>query len=427
MLEKFDFFISFSNQDEQYVSQVVEKLENIYGAKCWYQLKDSKAEFINAIMNGIENSDTFVLFISPSSANSYFVLNEVNHAIECKQKNPKFKIVPVLLNSDEKDIMDDTYKAMRFYLGRLNIILTKKDDSLEWLIAKIFEQCDYKIEEDLKASLYRSSDIEEERIKSQSEILDGFTKEFWVSTVKEDFNILDIGCSNGSNIKLHLKELKYNTLLGVDIDATQIENANKNANKNDKFICFDVMDERFDDYLDEYLDEIDQKGFDLIHISEVLLHLQDPISLLKRLRRYLKRNGFLFIQDDDDGLNVTYPESNFFKLATDIWYDSKESGDRKCGRKIPIYLKKAGYSNVSLKRCGISNVDLPADKQNAFWDIYFNYYLWEALSSPEMFNNFNSTSKLIESYKSMYESEKEKYDNGEYFIQLGFVFYVAVR
>jgi len=422
---KFDFFVSFSNKDMEIVSQVVQSIENVYGAKCWFQLKDSKAEFIDSIMEGIENSRTFILFITPNSANSYFVLNEVNHAIECWQKNSYFKIVPVLLNADEKDMTHDDYKRIRFYLGRLNIIHFRKTDSLEWLVAKIFDQSDFVIKDELKTSLYRTSAIEEERIRFQSEILNNFTKVFWKNVVKENFNILDVGCSNGSNISLHLEGLEYRNLLGIDINSEQVAFANKNfgSNKN-KFLCSDITNLDLDDILEDYLDTIDEKSFDLIHISEVLLHLQDPVAVLSKLRRFLKRGGFIFIQDDDDGVNITFPESNFFQLAYNIWGDSKESGDRKCGRKIPSYLKKAGYVNTSLKKCGITNIDLPAEMQSAFWDIYFNHHLWEALSD-NMFYHVDETMKLLETYKRLYAGEKEKYDCGEYFIQLGFLFYIA--
>ena len=68
--KEFDFFISYSNRDFDKVSPIIRHLEKEYKAKCWFQLKDSKAEFIDAIMDGIEKSKAFIIFISPDSANS---------------------------------------------------------------------------------------------------------------------------------------------------------------------------------------------------------------------------------------------------------------------------------------------------------------------------------------------------------------------
>ena len=50
---EYDFFISFSNKDLDVVSEIVDVIENVYKAKCWFQTKDSKAEFVDAIMEGM--------------------------------------------------------------------------------------------------------------------------------------------------------------------------------------------------------------------------------------------------------------------------------------------------------------------------------------------------------------------------------------
>lgn len=113
----YDFFISYSNADSDIVTPIVAIIENDYGAKCWFQEKDSKAEFVDAIMNGIENSRAFILFISEKSANSYYVLNEVNHAVECMEEMEDYKIVPVIIDKDNPEITAPAYKRIRFYLG----------------------------------------------------------------------------------------------------------------------------------------------------------------------------------------------------------------------------------------------------------------------------------------------------------------------
>lgn len=97
---EYDFFISYSNADIEKVSPTIEVMEKDYGAKCWFQEKDSKAEFVDAIMEGIENSKAFIIFISAHSANSYFVLNEVNHAVEWRGEHEEYKIVPVIIDGE---------------------------------------------------------------------------------------------------------------------------------------------------------------------------------------------------------------------------------------------------------------------------------------------------------------------------------------
>ena len=219
---EYDFFISYSNADIEKVSPTIEVMEKDYGAKCWFQEKDSKAEFVDAIMEGIENSKVFIIFISAHSANSYFVLNEVNHAVEWRGEHEEYKIVPVIIDGEHPEISDSVYKKIRFYLGRLNVICGTRMESADSLVAKIFDQADFEpASKALHRSLYHSSESEEKRLRAQNEILRDFSREFFEKTVKPDFYILDVGCAAGDNISLRLEGLPYAGFLGVDIDEAQ--------------------------------------------------------------------------------------------------------------------------------------------------------------------------------------------------------------
>lgn len=423
---EYDFFISYSNADTDLVSSIVESLENDYKAKCWFQEKDSKAEFIDEIMSGIENSKVFILFISEHSANSYFVLNEINHATEWRCQNEDYKIIPIIIDKTKQDVADAAYKRVRFYLGRLNILNANTFDSIDSLILKIFEQAEIDLpDRSLHKSLYHSSESENARLCAQNEILRNFSSEFFTKYTTPDSYILDIGCASGENIILRLEGIAYTALLGLDIDEKQVECAtNRFGDNKNTFLKCDVMSPELDDILEDYMERNDIIGFDVIHISAVLLHLDDPLDLLRRLRRYLKKTGVLFIQDEDDGANIVYPNSKFFNRAFEIWADSEESGDRFCGRKIPSYLSAAGYKYCNLAKCGVSNTALSKDQHSALWDIYFNYHLWLAVEE-NMFRNPHKTAKLLNDYIAEYDTYKKAYDNGEIFIQLGFMFFLA--
>lgn len=128
---EYDFFISFSNKDVELVSRIVDIIQNIYHAKCWFQTKDSKAEFVDAIIEGIENAKAFLVFVSPDSANSCYVLNEVNHAIEWKQEHEDYKVLPIVISPENVTYSDPVYKRMRFYLGRLNMIFLNEISSID--------------------------------------------------------------------------------------------------------------------------------------------------------------------------------------------------------------------------------------------------------------------------------------------------------
>lgn len=424
----YDFFISFSNADLEIVSPIVNMMCTQYGAKCWFQEKDSRAEFIDAIMDGIEHSNAFIIFVSPSSANSYFVLNEINHAVEWRNSHDNYKIVPVVIGPPDIDINNPVYRKINFYLGRLNMCFYRQEESLEVLIRKIFDQAEYEVVgEALHKSLYHTSDIEAKRLSAQNEILRDFSREYFLKYVRPEMHILDVGCADGSNICMRLDGIDYAALLGVDIDEGQINKANEQyGSEKNKFIACDVLHNSFDDIISDYVDDNEITGFDIIHVSAVLLHLSEPIKLLHLLRRFLKKNGYIFIQDEDDGANLVYPNSLFFDRAFAIWADSKESGDRHCARKIPYYLLSAGYKRLLASKCGVSNVGLSLEKQTALWDIYFNYHLWLA-AEENVFYNVAKTNKMLDEYRKEYDERKKEYDEGEIFIQLGFFFFIAQK
>ncbi len=399
-----------------------------YKAKCWFQMYNSKQEYVEEIIRGIENSRVFVIFVSQHSALSNNVLNEIHYALDWADTHEEYQVLPVVISEDGFDLSDSMYRKMRFYLSRFNMLVLDPAEEKKDIVMQIFEQTGFEMAEDtLKESFYHTSDIEAQRLQSQNEILKKASNDIFETLVSERSVILDVGCARGDNIMLRLEGIPYRRLLGVDIDPQQIERAKASygSEKNDFQVC-DITADAFYDLLQEYLDSIDVSGFDLIHVSAVLLHQTEPVKILKTLKRYLKSTGHLFIQEEDDGANLVHPHSSFFDNAFDIWLDSKESGDRYCARKIPAYLKDAGFKTVSLKRCGISNIDLTPEEQDPFWDIYFNYHLWEALEE-DLFYNFSATKKRIDEYIAQYDTRHEEYLAGNIFIQLGFLFFVAKK
>jgi 2-polyprenyl-3-methyl-5-hydroxy-6-metoxy-1,4-benzoquinol methylase len=91
-------------------------------------------------------------------------------------------------------------------------------------------------------------------------------------------SILEIGCGNGNTL-IELKKLgKASYVAGVDIvDLGQTE-------KLDKFILADIEKEELNSL---------NKNFDIIICADVLEHLKDPWSVLRRLKKFLKSDGIL--------------------------------------------------------------------------------------------------------------------------------------
>lgn len=94
--------------------------------------------------------------------------------------------------------------------------------------------------------------------------------DFFKSHVTHDDHVVDIGCGKGENAYAVAQVAKE--VVGIDIDASSIEVAkNKYVRDNVKFMLGDVTTHEFG------------KKFDKIILSNVLEHIEDRISFLKKL------------------------------------------------------------------------------------------------------------------------------------------------
>ena len=279
------------------------------------------------------------------------------------------------------------------------------------------------------ASLYSGEkDVEVYRIAQQNAIYNVYANryldELFLSYDAPD--VLDIGCSDGKNINLRLKGRSYHSLLGIDIDPDKIFLAKETfRDPRQSFAVVDVSDPEFPEQLRSYLAQQGVEGFHIIHVSSVLMHVGNPKTVLEILHSFLVPGGTLFIQDEDDGLNLAYPPDDFFTDAFYLWEHSLESGDRHFARKIPGYLADCGYHDIELKSACISSLDCREGTREAFWNLYFNCELWSA-DSPAYFDNDESLDKLS-IYRERHPSYRKAFLEGKYFILLGVSFFTAKR
>jgi 2-polyprenyl-3-methyl-5-hydroxy-6-metoxy-1,4-benzoquinol methylase len=91
-------------------------------------------------------------------------------------------------------------------------------------------------------------------------------------------NILEIGCGEGNTLIELKRQGKAKFVVGIDIvDLNQ-------SSKLDKFILADIENDNIN---------LPEEYFDIIICADVLEHLKDPWSVLKKIRKFLKPNGIL--------------------------------------------------------------------------------------------------------------------------------------
>ena len=107
-------------------------------------------------------------------------------------------------------------------------------------------------------------------------------------------HFLDIGCGTGDVMRLAGDIVtKSGSVSGVDIDEKigneAIPLLQELNNSNYSFKCFDIVS-----------DNIDQQ-YDFVYARFVLIHMTDPVNIIKKLCNAVRPGGTLLIQDYDFG------------------------------------------------------------------------------------------------------------------------------
>lgn len=404
------------------VSRVVKEISS-RGMECWFQLNDSSQDFTQKIRKAIKSCRAFVVFLSHSSIASDYVNGEITLAFEHRKVEHDYKILPVYLDDCAED---DEFDNVDIRLCKINALQLDDYSSTEALVNKIVDQLELSVGENA-ASIYSTSMEEEvERLAIQNAFYNRYASTYIEEAFENlsDACALDVGCSDGANTVKRLTKDKCAYVLGVDKDESRIDNANEtHGDERYSFRYADISDESFEDVLKDYLESVGREYFDFIHVSAVFLHINTHLFTMKILYKYLAPGGYLFIVDEDDGLNVVSPDSSFYQDCFYIWNKSRESGDRSMGRKIPLLLKEVGFERVDVRRSTISSEDFGGEMKEVLWDLYFNPSFW-TVPTADYFYDPRAFAKIAP-YTAAHDENKRKYMEGKVFIMLGVMFFLA--
>ena len=187
--------------------------------------------------------------------------------------------------------------------------------------------------------------------------------------------VLDIGCNNGGKTVDRFKCDNVNKVIGIEYHQKLVDSAQKKYG-GDKFVfyCLNAESAGFISQLNEILAENNIESVDIIHISLVLMHLNNPQSLLTKLRDILSPDGKIIIVEAEDSASRLIPdEGNLFRDFMQLLKSDPWAGDRTCADKLPDMLKNAGYCNISKHTAAINAGGTELQKKKDIIDVFFSY------------------------------------------------------
>ena len=192
--------------------------------------------------------------------------------------------------------------------------------------------------------------------------------------------ILDLGCAYNYVGNMRFGNMDNVRVVGVDISDKCLEFAAKNSDP-EKFSFFhiDLEDPYFEYNLREVMDGLGIRKFDVMFGALLLLHLKKPVTVLKRLRRFLADDGYIVLRGSDDGSVLALNDDGLIRKIVDKCNTTVGFSDRQNGRKLYNQLVSAGYNHVQLETFIKDTCNKTIDERDELFFERFSYRI----------NNFN--------------------------------------
>lgn len=435
-----DVFISYEHESKSIADNIVNALES-NKIRCWYAPRDVVGDYATSICTAISESKIFVLVLNENSSNSDHCLNEVEMAYMANmEKNHSIIIMPFKV--DNKSLN----KAMEYYVKRLHWIdatTNSLENAINELLSKIASilnislegKCDNLIIKDIKdrhANKYiEYVKYEQDRLAKQSEISKQFDQPIYDKLVigKDNLTVLDIGAGNGTLIidRLGAKS-EVSKIIGLEFNQSAVDYANNIGCSKAKFFQCDLESSDFEEKLKKILHDNDIEKIDFINMSMIVLHLSNPFSVLKILRKYIHKDGIILVKDIDDGLNIAYPDPNgYIEKTVKICLRNEDSGYRLSGRQVFNYLKLAGFTDIKMEKIGLTTIELDYDGRQALFDTYFEFVLGDLELMANKYKNNKEVQEDLKWLREEYLNIESMFLQDNFFFNLGFMLFSGKR
>lgn len=205
------------------------------------------------------------------------------------------------------------------------------------------------MEQEIQAAELKEDRIDENYSLSDEDVQQEYTRSrtaekwvgFFLPHLRPGMSLLDCGCGVGSITVDLAEKVAPGEVIGVDIDEGQLEIAKSLANERG------IRNVRFE-LASVHMLQFSEASFDAVLAHTLLMHLSDPLEVLKKMRRLLKPGGIIGVSDDDYSTLVHSPSSPALEKAAQLWPKivTFNGGSPSYSRGLRGLLRKAGFSQT---------------------------------------------------------------------------------
>lgn len=255
--------------------------------------------------------------------------------------------------------------------------------------------------------------------KTGSERLIKIAKTTWETTRKhildaglqKGMKVLDVGCGNGLVTQEMAKIVgKEGEVWGLDFDASIIEIAkNMDTHNTVNFFELDISTQKINE----------TEKFDFIFVRYVLTHLANPDEVVKKLKKALKPEGILYLEDIDMSGYFCHPPNKAFDKYLNLYkqYTSGKGQNPFIGKELYQKLLDNNFKHIGLQssnKCfhqGIGK-EVAYDTFNAIGPMLIKEKLLTQKEFEEVLSElkeFVSKDEVITSFPRMFHCYGKKY------------------
>ena len=232
----------------------------------------------------------------------------------------------------------------------------------------------------------------------------------------DNLKVLDIGCSNGFKTKMLFDEYDNITqIVGIDVDENAIKEAKSNFQGNKKY-----------NFQLKNIDDLDNNStYDIINLSYVLQHLENPQDILKKLKWMLTDRGIIIIKVPDDSFKFCYPDSkgllkrvfNLYENEIMVKQDITKYTDRYIGKKVYKYLVQNNYKDIKLYYSVSDTIGKTLEQRLKFFD--------SSIGFRSAINKSNVSEKVKNEMEELLRNLKKEFEKEDFYYTMTFLYYIA--
>lgn len=234
----------------------------------------------------------------------------------------------------------------------------------------------------------------------------------------DDLKVLDIGCSNGFKTKLLFD--KYNNIThitGIDIDNNAINEAREIFKENKKY-----------EFELKSIDELDDDlKYDIINLSYVLQHLENPQEILIKLKNVLTDRGIIIIKVPDDSFKFCYPDKkdllhkifNLYEKEIMKKQNITKYTDRYIGKKVYNYLVESNYNNIRLYYSVSDTIGKTREQRLSFFD--------GSIGFRSAINKTNVSAQVKSEMEKLLNELKKEFEKEDFYYTMTVLYYIGSK